>query len=88
VSLLDYRLDSARELTVGETRSTKPDFVRFTADLQKITAAFRLSRKTSKTYFFGLKNSHLTKVTDYGKKHQPSLSMEKSWKMLFTATVN
>jgi len=63
------RLESARELTVGETRSTKPDFVRFTAGLQKITAAFRLSRKTSKTYFFGLKNSHLTKFTDYGKKH-------------------
>jgi len=49
------RLESARELTVGETRSTKADFVRFTAGLQKITAAFRLSRKTSKTHFFGLK---------------------------------
>jgi len=42
--------------------NTKPNLFTLTAGLQKFTAAFRLCRKTSGTYFFA-KNSHLTKFT-------------------------
>jgi len=58
-----------------------------TAGLQKFAAAFRLSRKTPETYFFGWKNSHLTKFTAKCNMAK-SVSYFSRWKIVENAVHN